>query len=62
MGQEIRGDDLALAQCLGEFVPFLDDDVEIRKMICYTNGIESLNARYRRAIRARGHSQPSRPQ
>jgi putative transposase len=38
-----------------EFVPFLDHDVEIRKMICPTNAIESLNARYRRAVRARGH-------
>jgi transposase-like protein len=38
-----------------EFVPFLDYDVEIRTMICSTNAIESLNARYRRAIRARGH-------
>jgi transposase-like protein len=38
-----------------EFVPFLDYDVEIRGMICSTNAIESLNARYRRAIRARGH-------
>ena len=38
-----------------EFVPFLDYDVEIRKMICSTNAIESLNARYRRAIHARGH-------
>jgi putative transposase len=38
-----------------EFVPFLDYDVEIRSMICPTNAIESLNARYRRAIRARGH-------
>jgi putative transposase len=38
-----------------EFVPFLDYDVEIRMMICSTNAIESLNARYRRAIRARGH-------
>lgn len=24
-------------------------------MICWTNAIESLNARYRRAVRARGH-------
>ncbi|WP_435062418.1 IS256 family transposase, partial [Amycolatopsis thermoflava] len=38
-----------------EFVPFLDYDVEIRRMICSTNAIESLNARYRRAVRARGH-------
>jgi transposase-like protein len=38
-----------------EFTPFLDYDLEIRTMICSTNAIESLNARYRRAIRARGH-------
>ncbi|MGH3762915.1 IS256 family transposase [Actinophytocola sp.] len=38
-----------------EFIPFLDYDIEIRRMICSTNAIESLNARYRRAIRARGH-------
>jgi len=38
-----------------EFVPFLDYDIEIRRMICSTNAIESLNARYRRAVRARGH-------
>ena len=38
-----------------EFVPFLDYDVEIRQVICSTNAIESINARYRRAVRARGH-------
>ena len=38
-----------------EFVPFLDYDVEIRRIVCSTNAIESLNARYRRAVRARGH-------
>jgi putative transposase len=38
-----------------EFIPFLDYDVEIRRVICSTNAIESLNARYRRAIKARGH-------
>ena len=38
-----------------KFVPFLDYDVEIRRIICSTNAIESLNARYRRAVRARGH-------
>lgn len=40
-----------------EFIPFLDYDTEIRKVICSTNVIESLNARYPRAIRARGHSE-----
>ena len=38
-----------------EFIPFLDYDVEIRRVISSTNAIESLNARYRRAVRARGH-------
>ena len=38
-----------------EFIPFLDYDVEIRTVLCSTNAIESLNARYRRAIKARGH-------
>jgi putative transposase len=38
-----------------EFIPFLDYDVEIRTVICSTNAIESLNARYRSAIKARGH-------
>lgn len=46
-----------------EFIPFLDYDVEIRRVPCSTNAIESLNARYRRAVRARGprtNSQHSR--
>jgi transposase-like protein len=38
-----------------EFIPFLDYDAEIRKVLCSTNAIESLNARYRRAVKARGH-------
>lgn len=38
-----------------EFIPFLDYDVEIRRILCSTNAIESINARYRRAVRARGH-------
>ena len=36
-------------------MPFLDYDVEIRRVICSTNAIESLNARFRRSARARGH-------
>jgi transposase-like protein len=31
----------------------MDDNVEIRKIICTTNAIESLDVRYRRAVRAR---------
>ena len=38
-----------------EFVPFLTFDAEIRKIVCSTNAIESLNARLRRAVNARGH-------
>src|SRR5207237_7601451 len=38
-----------------EFVPFLQFDIEIRKIVCSTNAIESLNARFRRAVNARGH-------
>jgi len=43
-------------------VPFLAYDVEIRKVICSTNALESLNARYRRAICApEGTTRPSSP-
>ena len=38
-----------------EFVPLLEHDVEIRRVICTTDAIESINAHYRRAVRARGH-------
>lgn len=38
-----------------EFVPFLNFDPEIRTVIYTTNTIESLNARFRRAMKARGH-------
>jgi len=38
-----------------EFVPFLAFPVELRKIVYTTNAIESLNARFRRAVRQRGH-------
>jgi putative transposase len=38
-----------------EFVPFLDFPLEIRTLIYTTNGIESLNSRFRQAVRRRGH-------
>ncbi len=38
-----------------EFVPFLAFDPEIRRVICSTNAIESVNARIRPTVRARGH-------
>lgn len=38
-----------------EFVPFLAFSPEIRRVICSTNAIESVTARIRRAVNARGH-------
>jgi len=38
-----------------EFTPFLRFDTEIRRIVCATNAIESVNARIRRAVKARGH-------
>jgi len=38
-----------------EFVPFLAFDAEILTVIYTTNAIESVNARIRKAVRARGH-------
>ncbi|MEU2980335.1 transposase [Streptomyces hirsutus] len=38
-----------------EFTPFLGFDTEIRRIVCTTNAIESVNARIRRAVKARGH-------
>jgi putative transposase len=38
-----------------EFVPFLEFPVELRKLVYTTNAIESLNARFRKATRRRGH-------
>ena len=56
MGHEVPRDDPAVAQRLERIhpVPGLRD-VEIRKVICSINALESLNARYRRAVKARGH-------
>jgi transposase-like protein len=38
-----------------EFVPFLQFPPELRRIVYTTNSIESLNARFRRAVRHRGH-------
>jgi putative transposase len=38
-----------------EMVPFLRFDSAIRSVVCTTNAIESINARLRRAVNARGH-------
>ncbi|URN13757.1 IS256 family transposase [Streptomyces radiopugnans] len=39
----------------GECAPFLRFDAEIRRIVRTTNAIESVNARIRRAVKARGH-------
>ena len=36
-------------------MPFLEFPVELRKIVYTTNAIETLNARFRRAVRHRGH-------
>jgi putative transposase len=38
-----------------QFIPFLSFPPEVRSMIYTTNAIESLNARFRRSTRQRGH-------
>jgi putative transposase len=38
-----------------EFVPFLEFPIELRTIVCTTNAIESLNARFRKSVRHRGH-------
>jgi putative transposase len=42
-------------------IPFLNYDVEICRVICSTNAIESLNLRFHRSIRACGHFLKRRP-
>jgi hypothetical protein len=42
-------------QAWSDFVPFLDFPIELRTLVYTTNAIESLNARFRRAVRTRGH-------
>ena len=45
MGQPVSAVIRLWDNAWSEFLPFLDYDVEIRKVICSTNAIESLNAR-----------------
>jgi putative transposase len=55
MGEAVRAVIRLWESAWEQFIPFLDYDLEIRTVICSTNAIESLNARYRRAVKARGH-------
>jgi transposase-like protein len=38
-----------------QFIPFLSFPAELRKVMYTTNAVESLNARFRQAVRRRGH-------
>ena len=38
-----------------QFIPFLKFPAPIRKLVYTTNAIESLNSRFRHAVRRRGH-------
>lgn len=42
-------------------MPFLDYSPESRRVLYGTNATESLNARLRRAVKARGHFRPNKP-
>lgn len=46
---------MAWENAWSEFVPFLDYDAEIRRVIYSPNAIASLHARMRRTTRACGH-------
>ena len=46
-GVEHGGDEGGRARRHFPFVPFLDFPIEIRRLIYTTNGIESLNSRFR---------------
>ncbi len=55
VGAEVSGDRPVVGERLGRVRPVLQFDAEIRRIVCTTNAIESVNARIRRAVRARGH-------
>jgi transposase-like protein len=60
VGHQVPGGDRAVALSLEEFIPFLAYDVEIRRVICTTNAIESAE-RPLPAGRPRPRSLPDRP-
>lgn len=55
MGTEVPDGRPALGNAWAEFVPFIGFDRETRRILCTTTAIESVNARTRSAVRARGH-------
>ena len=56
VGAALSCDDPGVARRSGpSSCPFLEFPAELRKIVYTTNAIESLNARFRRAVRHRGH-------
>jgi putative transposase len=55
VGQAVPSHPQAVAGRLAGVHTFLAYDVEIRRVLFSTNAIESLHARYRRAVSVRGH-------
>ncbi|MFC9853462.1 transposase [Streptomyces prasinus] len=51
----MRGWEYPRTESGGGFTPFLRFDTEIRRIVRTTDVIESVNARIRRAVKARGH-------
>ncbi|MBB5940276.1 transposase-like protein [Streptomyces zagrosensis] len=54
-GPEVSGDRPALGGGPGGVRALPSSAVEVRKIVCTTNAIERINARIRKAVRARGH-------
>ena len=55
LGRALSGRDRSVARRLGGVHSLPEFPAEVRSMIYTTNSIESLNARFRRATRVRGH-------
>ena len=55
MGPKIPGNRQSRRRHWSEVIPFYAFPDEVRRIIYTTNAIESLNAKLRRAVRARGH-------
>ena len=55
LGRHLPGDDPVLAPVLGRVHPVPRIPPELRRVVYTTNAVESLNARFRRAVRHRGH-------
>lgn len=55
VGAAVSGDRQVVGERLGRVRAVLEYDVEIGKVICSTNSIESISARCQPAVRSQGH-------